>query len=429
MSSQARVEKIQEQVAWFSVIWLAAANLVGLWLAILLLWPSLGNLYGKLGYGRWMPLHMDWQLYGWCSMPSLGLVALRFGKHVEGGVVLCSRSFWIWSSVLLVGGVTWLLGDVTGKPFLNWSGFSRRYLLVALLVVWVMLLWSWWPRFSHLKGTRSKLDFALDGLALAMLGCVPWALFWVSDASIYPPVNPHSGGATGHSLMLSTLSIVVLMGALPGIVLGLKKREEVGRSSFIWFAVLYLASIALYQFIEHGNASNSDWDQIIGLGSLMIWPIMVAWVWNGFAWREGSRLWRGMFVFWWSLLAVSGWVFFLPDVLLAVKFTNAMVGHAHLAMAGMVSALNMIILTEMGGSSLVSDTLGSRGLTWAWNVGLFIFVGALMAQGVIEGKDPQRLFLFDTVSQLVYLLRLLSGALLLGCSFVWCRKLWIQKKA
>ena len=41
-----------------------------LWLSLLLLWPGLGDLFAPLTYGRWMPLHMNWQLYGWTALPA-----------------------------------------------------------------------------------------------------------------------------------------------------------------------------------------------------------------------------------------------------------------------------------------------------------------------------------------------------------------------
>ncbi len=59
--------------------WLVAANLVGLLLAVLLLWPGLNDLLAPLTYGRWVPLHLDWQLYDWCSLP---LVGVRFHYYL-----------------------------------------------------------------------------------------------------------------------------------------------------------------------------------------------------------------------------------------------------------------------------------------------------------------------------------------------------------
>jgi cytochrome c oxidase cbb3-type subunit 1 len=79
---------VARTAARHSLFWLVAANAVGVWLAAVLVWPSLGDLISPLTYGRWMPLHLDWQLYGWCSLP-LVAVLLRWclderHPHVRG---------------------------------------------------------------------------------------------------------------------------------------------------------------------------------------------------------------------------------------------------------------------------------------------------------------------------------------------------------
>lgn len=40
-----------------------------MWLAIVLLIPSAGGWLGEWTYGRWMPVHLNFQLYGWLNMP------------------------------------------------------------------------------------------------------------------------------------------------------------------------------------------------------------------------------------------------------------------------------------------------------------------------------------------------------------------------
>lgn len=415
-----RVE-LQERIATFSFSWLVAANAVGVWLALLLLWPRLGDGLGKFGYGRWMPLHMDWHLYGWCALPMLGLIAVRIWKDVEGGEAHCSQAFWIWSVALLVGGASWLMGVAGGKPFLNWSGFARFFFTLALGGVWLLVAVGWWNKRK--RTNLSTIEVYSDLILVIGLGFVPVSLFLVSTASVYPPVNPNSGGATGHSLLASTLGIVAIMGLLPSWGLGLSlRRGRSGATRVYW--VFFGLSLLLYLIIGHGSTSNENLDQILGLGSLILWPFLLFWHWKRYLWDVSSARWRGYFFGWWGLLALSGWLFFLPGALTIVKFTNAMVAHAHIAMAGMVTALDMIILAELGSNYAVRKVIGEGRVSLAWNAALALFVVALVVQGVREGIEPGTLFLFDGVTELAYALRLLSGIVLFICSFIWIRKLW-----
>src|SRR3954462_8103478 len=63
---------LQTWVAAHSLAWLVAANMVGVLLAAMVLWPGINEWIAPLTYGRWIPLHLDWQLYGWCALPLVG---------------------------------------------------------------------------------------------------------------------------------------------------------------------------------------------------------------------------------------------------------------------------------------------------------------------------------------------------------------------
>lgn len=398
--------QLQRIVAGHSLAWLTAANLVGLWLALLLLWPRLGALTGAWTYGRWMPLHMDWQLYGWCALPLLGVIVKQFWRDHPQAPAVAQTLFLLWGSALLVGGGSWLGGSVAAKPFLNWASTARWYFALILVVGWIYLVQGWW---KHRQSGQSRFErLALLGL-LSALGVIPVALFLTSSANakVYPPVDPASGGATGHSLLASTLGLVALLGILPrwGLRLPLRRKFPVG---LIYGAVFALA-IGLYASIEHGNASNSAVNQILGLGSLLLWPPLIASYWSGFAWSAASRLWRHAFLFWWTVLTLTGWLTFLPPFLEILKFTNGLVAHAHLAMAGAVTALNMILLTELGDDPEIRAVLGRKSLFSIWNFSLFAMCAGLLVQGFREGMYPADLFTFDPLTATLYSLRFVTG--------------------
>src|SRR5579863_2085825 len=55
--------------AWHSLAWLLLSNCIGMLLGALLLFPRLNRFLGEWTYGRWAPLHLNLNLYGWCSLP------------------------------------------------------------------------------------------------------------------------------------------------------------------------------------------------------------------------------------------------------------------------------------------------------------------------------------------------------------------------
>ena len=83
---------------------------------------------------------------------------------------------------------------------------------------------------------------------------------------------------------------------------------------------------------------------------------------------------------WWGLLVLSGWLMYQPGVLDRVKFTQALVGHSHLAMAGFTSSFCMLLMGLLTGSCV-----GSRWSVLLWNMAVLGMVIALKTSGWIEG--------------------------------------------
>jgi len=405
---------LQREVMLFSFAWLTAANLAGLLLSLLLLFPSFGSILGPLTYGRLMPLHMEWQLYGWCSLPLVGLLLREFESNSPD--TASSRRFALlaWSTGLLVGGAGFLAGHASGKLFLSWSGLSRTFFPIALCLVWSVLATHWMQNLRD--GTISGLRKKVQAVLLAVLACVPFALYYSSSRTVYPPVNPGSGGATGHSLLASTLGLVGLFAAAP-VLLGLHRRTS---RSFRAFWILYTLLWILYWSIHHGNASNREWNQILGLGSLLVlvpffWAYLRCW-----SWPAGAGPWLLAFLGWWALLTVNGWITYLPGILDRLKFTNALVAHAHLAMAGMVTAFSFILFTCLGGEKEEpSRPLGGWPGFLVWNSACLLMVGILFLQGWREGGDPGLLFGRNLQTTINYSVRTLSGTAMLTVGIIW----------
>lgn len=392
-----------------SLGWLVAGNVVGLWLALVLLWPAAGDAVAPLTYGRWVPLHLDWHLYGWTALPVVGVLLSWFlDPRDPRGPAHATWAFRAWSAALALGGATWLAGSVSGKLFLDWSGLARPLLPAAMLVLWAVLTRSTLARWRDLPvGGR----WARAGL-LALLLPVPHLLWWAEGREVYPVVNPDSGGATGASLLGSTLGIVVIFLLLPAL---LRVPVRAGRKSFIAVGLMLAVSAGLFAGIDHGHASHRSLGQILALGSLLAWVPLLAWFWLAHDWDAAARPWLRAALGWWGLLVASGWLVFLPGLSEELKFTHGLVAHAHLALAGLVTSVNAVMLTTL------ARRAAPRGVFGLWQAGCVLQVAVLAGLGAVEAERAADLFRSEPWTQAVFALRLAGGLLMLAASVRWLR--------
>ena len=197
------------------------------------------------------------------------------------------------------------------------------------------------------------------GLAALWLGLllVPVGMVYAASPATYPPVNPVTGGPTVASLLWSTLAVVA-----------------------IFLLVRYL------------------------LG-------------DRFA---GNRAWLWAFLGWGVVLLVSSAaMLMLPPLLGRVKFTNALVGHAHLAMAGMATSFVALLLAVLNGETRLNGILGDRAAFALWNAGNAVQILALTVAGALEATDPGVVFRGDPPIAVLYALRAAAGAAMLAASVRW----------
>lgn len=409
-------ERPRSGMAWIaarhSLGWLVAANFVGLWLSLLLLWPGLGDLFAPLTYGRWMPLHMNWQLYGWTALPVVGVLCvwLLDGRDLRAETH-ARLAFGAWSVALGLGGLSWLAGQVSGKLFLDWHGWARPLLPAAMLILWGVLVrhtWSRWPTLT--RGER----WARGGV-LALLLPVPPVLYWSMGREVFPAVNPDSGGATGAALLGSTLALVTLFLALPDL-LRVRRQSCVIRKEAIW--ALLAASWGVFALIDRGHTSHHAGSQIAALAVLIAWVPLLALHWRGYDWPAEARPWVRAACVWWALLVASGWVTFLPGVSEALKFTHGLVAHAHLAMAGLVTSVNAAILVTLARRAAPAGVFA-----W-WQAGCAAQVAVLLGLGAVEVEHTAALFGSEGWTQAVFAVRALAGAAMTVASVRWLKDFW-----
>jgi cytochrome c oxidase cbb3-type subunit 1 len=406
------VGPLARSAARHSLGWLVAGNLVGLWLALVLLWPALGDLVAPLTYGRWVPLHLDWHLYGWTALPVVGVMLGWFLDESDPRAVRQGRwALRAWTAALVLGGVSWLTGHVSGKLFLDWEGAARPLLPVAMQFLWVVLAWNTlgrWAGFS--RGQR-----AARAALLALLLPVPAALYWAMGAEVYPAVNPDSGGATGAALLGSTLGIVTIFLLVPAM-LGVARRLSNRSVALVWGALA--ASWAVFAWVDHGHTSHHALTQIAALAVLVAWVPLLGFAWGGHAWSAAARPWMAASVAWWSLLVISGWFTFLPGFSESLKFTHGLVAHAHLAMAGVVTSVNGLMLTTF------TRRAAPRGVLACWHGGCALYVASMLVLGAFETEHAGDLFRSELWTQALLGLRLVAGALMLHASAKWLLSFW-----
>lgn len=304
-----------------------------------------------------------------------------------------------------------LKGSVSGKLFLNWSGLARMAFPVAQVVLWAILFRSSFSRWRRIRKLDTK-QWLQVGLLLLLLS-PPIALFITAGADVYPPIDPESGGATGHSLLASSLGIIFIFGLMP-YILNLPHANKSRLGSRI-FVSAFLISIAAWGLLEHGNERNSQIGQIIGLAVLLIWVPLIWFYYRAFVWPQCIRAWLAAFFFWWGFLTISGFISFLPGVLDVMKFTNGLVAHAHLAMAGMLGAFNMLLLGTLG-EAREGDPWTDSAAFWLWNSGTLLYVLSMLVQGIREGLDPTVLFGADKLTTVLYVIRLVAGLIMISAN-------------
>ena len=399
--------------AWHALFWLVVANAVGVLISILLLFPPLNRLLGEWTYGRWIMVHMNLELYGWTSLPMAGFLFKVYG--VERGPLAqwCRPVLWVWSAALGVGAYSWLFGHSSGKLFLDWSGYARIFFPLAMIALWLLLAVS----FVRGSKTASKTTLAARGaklLGLALLLIVPFVIYIASSPVFYPAVNPDTGGPTGASQLESSLIIVAILLMLP---FGLTRRKA-GRSKMIAIAwAIMVAEFLLCFALGRADISHHHPAQFLSLGSLLIWVPLTPAYYAAFAWHANTRRWRIAFLCWWSALVLTGWVFFLPGVLDHFKFTDGLVGHSLLAMAGFTSSLLIFVMVQLLGEGgwIFNRTRSFYG----WNIAVLAYVVLMSAAGWREGFDPTFTIVPGTPRNMIYILRLVVGVVMLASSLDW----------
>lgn len=405
--------------AWHSLLWLAAANAIGVMLAVLLLFPTLNRLLGEWTYGRWMMVHMNLELYGWTALPLVGFLFRVYGADRGNLAEWCRPALWAWSAALAIGSFSWLSGHSTGKLFLDWSGYARLVFPAAMLALWLILLVAFVR--DRAAGARISLGAKAAKLfGLFVLLAVPFVIYIASSPNLYPAVNPDTGGPTGTSELESSLAIVLIVLMLP---FGIARRKP-GRWKSIdlrWIVLLawavLIAEFALCAAMSRADVSYRRPEQYLDLGSLLVWLPLTPAYYAAFEWNREARRWKTAFLWWWAALLVTGWIFFLPPVLDRFKFTDALVGHSFVATAGFTSSLLIFVMVQLLGEG--AWIFNRSRSFYMWHASVVGYILVVTAAGWYEAVDPAFTIVPGITRNILYSLRLLTGVLMLVASLDW----------
>ncbi len=393
-----------------ALTWLTLGSGVGLLLALLLLIPGLGAVLGPLTYGRWAPLHLDLLLYGWLGLPLVALL-VRACQPADGSLARAAgTSVQVWSASLAVGAVAWLAGRTSGKAFLEWEGVGRFAFLVNLAFLAAVL------GTGLLRRARNGAPWrGLTALWTALL-FVPAAMAWATSPATYPPINPATGGPTGASLLGGTLAVIAILAAVPWLLEMVDRSHR--RSARLIAGALGLHTL-FFAVLGHGDRPHRDPLQIAAVATLLAWAGLLPWWLRRFDWPAEARPWLAAFLAWGGALLASAVPMFLPGLLDRIKFTNALVGHVHLAMAGMATSFAALLLAVLNQGTRLRGVLGDRVAFLLWQGGNAVHVVVLAAAGGLEAADPGVVFRGEPSIAVLYALRAAAGTAMLAAAARW----------
>jgi cytochrome c oxidase cbb3-type subunit 1 len=248
---------------------------------------------------------------------------------------------------------------------------------------------------------------------------------WATSPATYPAVNPETGGPTGASLLGSTLGVIAIFVFTPLLLRLPERMPEMRRATLEVSGALaahwiFFAAVAT---ISEGDSSHREPLQIAAVATLLVWAWLLPRWFRHFDWHLGmpaeSRLWLSAFLAWGGLLLASAVPMFLPGLLDRIKFTNALVGHAHLAMSGMATGFAALLLTLLNRGTRLQGVLGDRPAFLLWQVGNAVHVAALLAAGALEAADPGVVFRGDPSITALYAVRAAAGAAMLAAAWRW----------
>ena len=260
-------------------------------------------------YGRWVPVHLNVQLYGWTSLPLVAWLfsiyevdrskARRLGTRRGVGVdrgagrrrVSLARRRRLPEKSSSIGRAARLWGFVA-----------------AQVLLWVVLAAAWRER----SGAWSKSDGVRLAGRIGRAGAGAGVAGLRRIARRLSAGGPHDRRPDG----LQPVRFIADRGGPDAVAAagggGFDRHARNTRGIWIFFAAL-MAGVRRDRSASAARTSTPH--QIGAMLLLLPWVWWLPRDWAGFDWPEGSASWRGAMFGWWGLLVVSGVLMYQPGVL------------------------------------------------------------------------------------------------------------------
>ncbi|HVT86744.1 MAG TPA: cytochrome-c oxidase, cbb3-type subunit I [Chitinophagaceae bacterium] len=133
--------KIVRNFAYATIIWGIVGMLVGLWVALELVFPRALNVQPFFNFGRLRPLHTNAVIFAFVGngiFTGVYYSLQRLLKTRMASDVLSRIHFWGWQLIIVAAALTLPLGMTTGKEYaeLEWP------IDIAITIIWVVFGWN-----------------------------------------------------------------------------------------------------------------------------------------------------------------------------------------------------------------------------------------------------------------------------------------------
>jgi cytochrome c oxidase cbb3-type subunit 1 len=451
--------KVVRQFAIMTVVWGIVGMLVGVILAVQLIWPDITFGLEWLSYGRLRPLHTNAVIF---AFGGSGLFAVSYYIVQRTCQVrlwaekLAAFTFWGWTAVIVLAAVTLPLGITSSKEYaeLEWP------IDLLITVVWVSYALVFFGTIIKRKTKHiyvSNWFFGAYILTIAILHLVnsaelPWLLggsaAWYKSYSAYAGVQDamvqwwYGHNAVGFFLTTAFLGMMYYF--IP---------KQAGRPIYSYrLSVVHFWSLNfIYMWAGPHHLQYTalpDWAQSLGMVfSLMLLAPSWGGMMNGIMTLSGA----------WHKLRTDPILKFLVTALsfygmstfegpmMSIKTVNALshytewtIGHVHSGALGWVAMITIgsmyYLIPRLFGRESMYSTKLIEWHFWLSTIGVVLYIASMWIAGVAQGLmwraanvDGTLTYSFAQVLNTMYPfygIRLLGGVLFFGGMLMMAWNVW-----